>query len=100
MLDQLEDSLSHGTVERRVETLRKITDLFLIRDIRDTLGHALATMSSRLNRPLCSCPRSRRPTNKSRAAGRCDAGRNTSRSTPGVIVVVLPRTRARYPSRT
>ena len=29
LLDQLEDSLSHGTVERRVETLRKITDLFL-----------------------------------------------------------------------
>ena len=30
VLDQLEDSLSYGTVERRVETLRKITDLFLI----------------------------------------------------------------------
>jgi uncharacterized protein (DUF2336 family) len=30
LLDQLEDSLSHGTVERRVETLRKITDLFLV----------------------------------------------------------------------
>ncbi len=30
VLDQLEDSLSHGTVERRVEALRKITDLFLI----------------------------------------------------------------------
>jgi uncharacterized protein (DUF2336 family) len=30
VLDQLEDSLSHGTVERRVETLRKITDLFLV----------------------------------------------------------------------
>ena len=30
VLDQLEDSLSYGTVERRVETLRKITDLFLV----------------------------------------------------------------------
>ncbi len=30
VLDQLEDSLSHGTIERRVETLRKITDLFLL----------------------------------------------------------------------
>lgn len=30
VLDQLEDSLSHGTVQRRVETLRKITDLFLL----------------------------------------------------------------------
>ena len=30
ILDQLEDTLAHGTVERRVETLRKITDLFLI----------------------------------------------------------------------
>ena len=30
ILDQLEDTLSHGTVQRRVETLRKITDLFLV----------------------------------------------------------------------
>jgi uncharacterized protein (DUF2336 family) len=30
VLDQLEDSLTHGTVERRVETLRRITDLFLV----------------------------------------------------------------------
>jgi uncharacterized protein (DUF2336 family) len=30
VLDQLENSLSHGTIERRVETLRKITDLFLV----------------------------------------------------------------------
>jgi uncharacterized protein (DUF2336 family) len=30
VLDQLEDTLSRGTVERRVETLRKITDLFLV----------------------------------------------------------------------
>jgi uncharacterized protein (DUF2336 family) len=30
VLDQLEDSLSHGTIERRVETLRKITDLLLV----------------------------------------------------------------------
>jgi uncharacterized protein (DUF2336 family) len=30
ILDQLEDSLAHGTVHRRVETLHKITDLFVL----------------------------------------------------------------------
>ncbi len=29
LLDELEDTLAHGTVARRVETLRKVTDLFL-----------------------------------------------------------------------
>ena len=29
LLDELEDTLAHGTVARRVETLRRVTDLFL-----------------------------------------------------------------------
>ncbi|WP_315812633.1 MULTISPECIES: DUF2336 domain-containing protein [unclassified Bradyrhizobium] len=29
LLDELEDTLAHGTVARRVETLRKVTDLFV-----------------------------------------------------------------------
>lgn len=29
LLDELEDSLNHGTIARRVETLRRVTDLFL-----------------------------------------------------------------------
>jgi uncharacterized protein (DUF2336 family) len=39
VLDQLENSLSHGTVERRVETLRKITDLFVINASNYTEEH-------------------------------------------------------------
>jgi uncharacterized protein (DUF2336 family) len=39
VLDQLEDSLSHGTVERRVQTLRKITDLFLVNSSNYTDEH-------------------------------------------------------------
>src|SRR5690349_8472320 len=30
LLDELEDTMAHGTVQRRVETLRQITDLFLV----------------------------------------------------------------------
>jgi uncharacterized protein (DUF2336 family) len=40
VLDQLEDTLSRGTVERRVETLRKITDLFMVNASNYTDEHA------------------------------------------------------------
>lgn len=57
IVDELEDAISHGSSERRIDTLRRITDLFLeqsdrLNDIQiglfdDVLGHFVERIESR-----------------------------------------------------